>query len=348
MSKVKPHLRSVGVGILTLVLTITSADTPSAQAASDAEATGANIVFQSTNKHRKDNGRSSLARAVELDAIAQAWSERMLAERRLYHNPQWWSQMPSAGKQSGAENVAYACGYGGASGNANQIMHGWKNSPGHNTNMLNGAFNYIGVGFAYDPRSDCTYATQNFGQYSQPLELTHRFVDVPPGTPHYWDIEWLANSGITTGYADGTFRPRTTVQRDTFAAFLYRQAGRPTVTLPSTSPFKDLSPGDSFYREIVWLASTGITTGYSDGTFRPKKEISREEMAALFYRSSGRPSTNSTSATTFTDMNGSSRFLKEISWMLDQGITTGFNNNTFRPMATVTRDTMAAFLRRAE
>lgn len=323
---------------------------PPALAVSNAEATGARLIFQATNDYRADNGRGSLWRAGLIDNVAQKWAERMLSDYKrhgshtaaLRHNPNFGAQMPSTGMLSAAENIAFACGYGGATNTANRLMTGWIGSPGHRANMLNNSLTHIGVGFAYDSSSDCGYGVQNFGRYAQ------QFFDVPRSHPHYSDINWLANSGITTGYASGNFHPRTTVLRETFAAFLYRQAGSPAVSLPSRSPFSDVSANAPFYKEIVWLSRSGVTTGYEDGTFRPKKQVSREEMAAFLYRSAGRPPVSPTSATRFSDMNSNSRFLREISWMYNEGITTGFGDNTFRPTATVTRDTAAAFLRRSD
>lgn len=49
-----------------------------------------------------------------------------------------------------------------------------------------------------------------------------KFPDVPTTAVFYKEIQWLAGQGITQGYADGTFKPRTAIQRDQMAAFLYR------------------------------------------------------------------------------------------------------------------------------
>ncbi|WP_259558085.1 S-layer homology domain-containing protein [Brachybacterium sillae] len=68
------------------------------------------------------------------------------------------------------------------------------------------------------------------------------------------------------------------------AAFLYRLAGSPSYRLPSTSRFRDVPLRSQFAKEIHWLASTGITTGWPDGTFRPVTPVTREAMAAFLYR----------------------------------------------------------------
>ena len=109
-------------------------------------------------------------------------------------------------------------------------------------------------------------------------------------------IAWLAGEEITTGYADGTFRPSAPVLREQMAAFLYRLAGSPSISLPLTgSPFADVAVTDTFYKEIVWLESTGVTTGYveSDGTttFRGSAPVLREQMAAFLFRFDERETT---------------------------------------------------------
>ena len=90
------------------------------------------------------------------------------------------------------------------------------------------------------------------------------FVDVPTSHPFHGDISWLSQKGITTGWADGTFRPSESVSRAAFAAFLYRMRCEPEWQAPASSPFKDVPASHQFYREITWLAAQGITKGWPD------------------------------------------------------------------------------------
>ena len=48
------------------------------------------------------------------------------------------------------------------------------------------------------------------------------FSDVSPAHPFYDEIEWMAVEGISTGYANGTYRPAVAVSRQAMAAFMYR------------------------------------------------------------------------------------------------------------------------------
>ncbi|WP_084104984.1 S-layer homology domain-containing protein [Demequina sp. NBRC 110056] len=316
---------------------------PAAGAGSGATDTGAAVILSVTNDYRKSAGAAALTRAGLIDDVAQAWAVKMRSSKSLSHNPSYSAQMPRTGMSAAAENVAYACGYGGAKANAERIMRNWYNSSGHRANMLNKRYTHIGIGYAYDTSSDCGYAVQNFGDYAQ------EYFDVPLRHQFYDEIDWLSGEGITTGYADGTFRPKDDVSREAFAAFLYRLAGSPKVSTPARSPFKDVPTSAQFYKQIVWLSQEGISTGWSDGTFRPKDEITREAMAAFLYRYYGNPSTSKSSAASkFSDINRGSNFLTEISWLASSGITTGYSDGTFRPGATVTREATAAFLERAE
>ncbi len=179
-----------------------------------------------------------------------------------------------------------------------------------------------------------------------PAASAARFPDVPSSHQFLKEITWLAQQGITTGYANGNFRPKEAVSREAFAAFLYRAAGRPSVSLPSRSPFKDVPSSAQFYKEIVWAEGAGITTGWADGTFRPRQSIDRNAMAAFLYRSEGRPSFTPPGSSPFRDLTRSSKFYKEITWLASTRITTGFADGTFRPFSSVTREATAAFFYR--
>lgn len=122
------------------------------------------------------------------------------------------------------------------------------------------------------------------GRPSFPLPTTATFTDVPTDRTFFKEISWLADQGIARGYADGTFRPRSPVTRAHMAAFLYRAAGSPAYTPPSVSPFSDIPTSHALYREIAWLNSTGLSRGYSDGTYRPQRTVDRGNMAVFLHR----------------------------------------------------------------
>ena len=190
------------------------------------------------------------------------------------------------------------------------------------------------------------------------------FADVPYTHVFLGPIEWLMSTGITTGYTDPagrTFRPAQPVLREQMAAFLYRlvtleYGAAPEVDVPEVSPFVDVPTSHTFYREIVWLESTGITTGYADPAgraFRPSQPVLREQMAAFICRYDLQEpcaDLGIDEPAIFADVPTSHTFFSAIYLLASLGITTGYEEPdetvTFRPSAPVLREQMAAFLYR--
>jgi hypothetical protein len=184
------------------------------------------------------------------------------------------------------------------------------------------------------------------------------FTDVSTGNQFFKEITWLASSGISTGWTapDGTktFGPVLPVNRDAMAAFMYRFRGKPAFTPPAVSPFRDVATNNQFYKEITWLASTGITTGWTDPdgsrTYAPVQAVNRDAMAAFMYRLAGKPAFTPPAVSPFTDVATDNQFYKEITWLASTGITTGWTaadgSKTYAPVQAVNRDAMAAFMYR--
>lgn len=147
-------------------------------------------------------------------------------------------------------------------------------------------------------------------------KTSRRFADVGLDYKFYSEIEWMAQAGITGGYSDGTFRPGDTVTRDAMAAFLYRVAGSPSFDVATTAPFSDVSVNRVFYKEIAWMAQTGVSTGYNNfETYRPLDGVNRDAMAAFLYRLAGSPSFTAPSRPTFNDVPTWYPFYKQIEWL---------------------------------
>jgi serine protease len=118
------------------------------------------------------------------------------------------------------------------------------------------------------------------------------FADVSTDQQFYEEMAWLADQKISTGWDEGkgvrTYRPLQPINRDAMAAFLYRLEKSPVYTPPAVSPFSDISTSQQFYKEMAWLASNWISTGWDEGdglrTYRPLVPINRDAMAAFLYR----------------------------------------------------------------
>ncbi|MDO4816581.1 MAG: S-layer homology domain-containing protein [Bacillota bacterium] len=88
--------------------------------------------------------------------------------------------------------------------------------------------------------------------------------------------------------------------------------------------------------------------GYNNGTVRPNGLITRGEAATMIFRLLDE-STRSrifTKSNSFSDVNGSCAHNNAISSLAAAGIIKGYNDGTFRPYQTVTREQFAAMIGR--
>lgn len=93
-------------------------------------------------------------------------------------------------------------------------------------------------------------------------------------------IDRAVETGIMTGFEDGTFGPDEPLSRAQFATVLWRSAGEPEADAPDF-PDCDYSD-DSFYADAVeWARAEGVMGGYEDGTFGPADPITREQLAKV-------------------------------------------------------------------
>jgi hypothetical protein len=112
--------------------------------------------------------------------------------------------------------------------------------------------------------------------------------DAPEFAAHHSNINRLANVGIVTGRADGTYGPGLTVNRAQMATFLVRTfefiSGSP---LPVTTDWfpDDEGPGFAAHEpNINKAAEAGFTGGRADGTYNPGGDVQRDQMASFLAR----------------------------------------------------------------
>jgi hypothetical protein len=175
------------------------------------------------------------------------------------------------------------------------------------------------------------------------VETPDPFADVGAASPFFAEIAWMDADELSSGYGDGTYKPEDEVTRGAMAAFLYRTAGSPSSTPPTTPTFSDVAVDHPFFREVEWMAAEQVAGGFDDGTYLPSQPVSRQAMAAFLYRSRGGDITPPQVAT-FPDVPVSSPFFTEVEWMAQLGISAGFPDGTWHPSDSVTRQAIARFL----
>ena len=144
---------------------------------------------------------------------------------------------------------------------------------------------------------------------------------------------------------DTTFEPDRVCTRAHVVTFLWRANGCPNPT-NMTSQFKDVkNTSKYYYKAVLWAAEQGITTGYSDGTFRPDDECTRGQVVTFLWRAKGSPKPTGVS-NPFTDVPSGKYYTYAVLWALQNNITTGRTPTTFGPDDACTRGHVVTFLYR--
>lgn len=110
-----------------------------------------------------------------------------------------------------------------------------------------------------------------------------------------WARGYVASAyaaGYMKGYPEGIFKGSGSITRAEFAAMLAQYADAVGMELESTKSvsFSDVpSTGGPWYAQSVRrLAAAGVINGYGDGSFKPKKNVTRTEAVVMINRFFGR------------------------------------------------------------
>ena len=147
---------------------------------------------------------------------------------------------------------------------------------------------------------------------------SQRFPDVPPDHYAFGAVEWAAGVGVTAGYSDGTFKPQRPLSKRHAVVFVERyydeilqadesedfSRGDMMVLLKSINDgtlrghsdetgatgvaqsqrFPDVPPDHYAFGAVEWAAGVGVTAGYSDGTFKPQRPLSKRHAVVFVER----------------------------------------------------------------
>ncbi|AGB18687.1 S-layer homology domain-containing protein [Thermoanaerobacterium thermosaccharolyticum] len=152
------------------------------------------------------------------------------------------------------------------------------------------------------------------------------------------DINEMARLKYVSGYSDDTYRPNNYITRAEFITLLLRVKG---IKEEPGEGFWDTQ--QSFAKDAIATAKKlGIVNGYSDGSFRPNNNISREEIAAIIAKAYGyEPYADSL----FVDI-GNSFAKNDIIALSNRGIISGYDTYHFMPKNYATRAEATAILYR--
>ncbi|MCM3127985.1 S-layer homology domain-containing protein [Paenibacillus provencensis] len=162
------------------------------------------------------------------------------------------------------------------------------------------------------------------------------------------NVEQLADKMIVSGTAAGVYDPNTAITRAEYAALLVRALG--LAVTPEAMIYSDVPNSAWYAHSIQSAANAGLITGYSDGTFRPNQQVTREEIAAMTYRAmqfAAYEPTSSDRSLTYLDNEMVHDWAKEAVEELSRlGVLYGDRTDHFDPSRSATRAESAAVVNR--
>ena len=112
------------------------------------------------------------------------------------------------------------------------------------------------------------------------------YLDVPEWEWYADVVAEMTEKGIMTGTKEGYFSPNSTVTRAMAVTVLWRLEGCPQPE--DLNSFTDIDPDDPevywYAPQAAWAKEAGIANGYTDGSFRGNKKVTREQMASFIYQ----------------------------------------------------------------
>ena len=119
-----------------------------------------------------------------------------------------------------------------------------------------------------------------------------------------------------------------------------------TVTVEEGISFSDVNPGDWFYDNVMDAAQNGYVSGMGDGTFNPTGATTRAQFAAMIANAMGYEADPDVESM-FPDVADNYWGKAAINFCYENGIITGYEDGTFQPEKTITRQEAAAILNNA-
>lgn len=174
------------------------------------------------------------------------------------------------------------------------------------------------------------------------------FTDVSENDWFYDDVMYLFANRLMNGTSATTFAPYGTTTRAMAVMTIWRMEGEPKAV--GANPFTDVESGAWFTEAIIWANENGIALGYGNACFAPDTPVTREQLAAFFYRYAaykGYDTTVTGSLDRFTDGDNVSEWAKnDVMWAVGYGLMQGDDMNMLNPQIDGIRSEYAAMLHR--
>ena len=130
-------------------------------------------------------------------------------------------------------------------------------------------------------------AVENYSELIKGGALPFR--DVMNVDSHTEAVKFLYSTGVLSGVSSTRFAPNERLTRAMFTTMLWRMASAPLadelgIDPANLHPFSDVGEGEWYSDAVTWAAANGIVRGIGSDLFAPNAQISRQDMAVIYYR----------------------------------------------------------------
>ena len=177
-----------------------------------------------------------------------------------------------------------------------------------------------------------------------PASAAGSFADVSPTRDAwcYTQVMQASEAGLMNGYGSSLFGKNDPITRGQMVQILYNYYGEDCGT---NSGFSDVPSSAWYAKAVTWASKKGVASGYSNGTFGPDNQLTREQMVTILYNVAGRPATNTSALAQFNDRGQVAAYaVNGFSWAVSNKVVSGTSNTTLSPRGTATRAQVAVIL----
>ncbi len=109
--------------------------------------------------------------------------------------------------------------------------------------------------------------------------------------------------------------------------------------------YTDIAGNEWYFDAVEYAVQNGLLKGTSNTEFEPESTLTRAMVATVLYRAAGEPDVEGT-VSSLSDVPTGEWYTEAVIWAQANGIVTGYEDNTFRPDNSISREEMAVMLAR--
>ena len=212
------------------------------------------------------------------------------------------------------------------------------------TNVEEGVFAYVDIECLCVHRDSPIHKLLVEYQITEviPVRFVLPFVDVKESAWYYEGVDYCYQNSYISGTSATTFSPNAKLTREQFVMMLANVAGADlSLYADAETGMTDVPTGKWYSAAVAWAVGEGYVAGVSEGVFGIGQNITREQLARLFYlyaEKQGMDMTLRADLSKYEDEGAVSDWAYEnLSWAVASGLISGMTSTAVGAKGTATR-----------